>query len=129
MRKVDQHRFSCKMSAFALIQFKMQLTEIKGTGLFQHLMNFLFLPDYRYFFRLNRCVRCQDLADTDIRLMQRILFAESVPAAVFGAQTFGGFCTHINPIEKRQKTAVVNIRVRNQARFFHAVKFRDQRSE
>ena len=111
-----------QMSALTFVYLEIQIAERiaayrynGGFGAFRG------TADDVYVFRIHWDKAGQGLAYADIWPVQRILFAESVPAAAFGAQTFGGFCTHINPIEQRQKTAVVNIRVRNQAFLFDAV--------
>ena len=50
MLKVNNNRFSRKMTSLALIQFKVQISEIKEAGLFNKLFNFFFLSDNFQFF-------------------------------------------------------------------------------
>ena len=125
MLEVDKHRFSGKMTAFALIQFKMKLTKIKKTGLFDRLCDISAAAYNAELIWFNDAVGGKDFAYADIGLVEGIFFTKSVFAFTFEDQALSAFCTCIDMVENREKSAVVNIGMSDEYVFFKLIEIRN----
>lgn len=126
---IYQNRLTRQVSALALVQFKMQLAEVKKSRSHECALALRFSADLPDLFVVGCLIRRKYFADLDIRLVQRIMLAVAVAVFVFHSQTFRSVLACVNRIKSRQQSAVVYVRVRDKNLLLHAVKFRDKPAE
>ena len=127
---VNQDDLSRQMPALPFVNLKMQIAEIEHADLTErNLLLPAVSPQREDLFRLGRAIACQRLADVDIGPVQGVPLPEAVLPLILRFQAVRAFPAGQHPVEQRQQTAVIHIRVGDEHRLFHGVIVRQEAAE